>query len=50
MDVVDSIAAVEVDGNDKPTKDVVINKAYLTEFTADMLEKANSQRSAASAQ
>ena len=50
MDVVDSIAAVEVDGNDKPTKDVVINKAYLTEFTADMLEKANSQRSADSAQ
>ena len=29
MDVVDAIAAVEVDGNSKPLSDVVITKAYL---------------------
>lgn len=33
MDVVDSICAVETDTSDKPLKDVVIKKAYITTFT-----------------
>lgn len=32
MDVVDAIAAVETDDNDKPTKDVVINSIEVTEY------------------
>lgn len=39
MSVVDAISAVEKGRNDKPIKDVVINKAYLTAFTEQM--KAN---------
>ena len=33
MDIVDSICAVETDTSDKPLKDVVIKKAYITTFT-----------------
>lgn len=43
MDVVDAIAAVDVDSNDKPLESVLINKAYLTEFTDEMLQKATSE-------
>lgn len=32
MDVVDEISSVETDSNDKPLKDVVIEKAYLTRY------------------
>lgn len=40
MDVVDAIAAVEVDtnNNDKPLTDVIIESAVVTAFTADMVE------------
>lgn len=37
MDIVDSIAAVETDENDKPLTAVIINKAYTTTVTEDML-------------
>lgn len=44
MDIVDKIASVETDSNDKPKTAVVINKAYVTAFTAEMLETANSSK------
>lgn len=38
INVVDKIAEVETDSNDKPKTDVIINKAYTTEFTKEMLD------------
>jgi cyclophilin family peptidyl-prolyl cis-trans isomerase len=43
LDIVDKIAVVEVNSDKKPLTDVIINKAYTTEFTAEMLEKANTE-------
>ncbi len=37
MDVVDKIAAVETDENDKPVKEVIINSIEVTTFKADMV-------------
>ncbi len=42
LDVVDDIAAVATDNNDKPVLDVTIEKAYTTEFTEEMLSKVDS--------
>ncbi len=36
MNVVDSIAAVDTDSNNKPKTDVVIKRAYTTEYTREM--------------
>ncbi len=36
MDVVDAIAGVEVDSNDKPVEDVIIKSIEVTTYTADM--------------
>ena len=41
MNVVDAIARVDVDDNDKPKTDVVINRAYTTTVTNDILALAN---------
>ena len=41
MSVVDAIAGVEVDANDKPTTDVVITKAYTTTVTEEILALAD---------
>jgi peptidyl-prolyl cis-trans isomerase B (cyclophilin B) len=38
LNIVDKIAEVETDSNDKPKEDVVIIKAYTTEFTKDMYD------------
>ncbi len=38
IQVVDKIAEVETDSNNKPKTSVVINKAYTTEFTKEMLD------------
>ncbi len=38
INIVDKIADVETDSNDKPKTDVVIVKAYTTEFTKDMYD------------
>ncbi len=35
MDVVDKIAAVEVDQNSKPVEKVIITKAYITKYTSE---------------
>ncbi len=40
MDVVDSIASVKVDSNDKPVEDITVIKAYTTTVTEDILAKA----------
>lgn len=37
MDVVDAIAAVETDDNDKPVEEVIINSIEVTVFKADMV-------------
>lgn len=37
MNVVDDIAAVEADENDKPVKDVIVNSVEVTTFKAEML-------------
>lgn len=42
MDIVDKIANVDTDENDKPLTDVVIKKAYTTEFTEKMLSELDS--------
>lgn len=49
MDVVDAIAAVEVDENDKPVKDVVIKTIEVTTYKADMTATAATTTTAATA-
>ena len=44
MDVVDAIAGVEVDSNDKPTISVIITKAYTTTVTEEILRLADSAK------
>ncbi|MDD3428740.1 MAG: peptidylprolyl isomerase [Oscillospiraceae bacterium] len=39
MDIVDKIAAVEVDENDKPVEDVVVSTITIGTFTANILEE-----------
>ncbi len=48
--VVDSIAAVETDEDDKPLTDVIIKKAYLTAFTEEMKIKADAENLSTAAQ
>lgn len=40
MDVVDAIAGVATNENDKPAKDVIIESTVVTTFSADMVESA----------
>ncbi len=42
MDIVDKIVNVDTDEDDKPLTDVVIKKAYTTEFTEKMLSELDS--------